>query len=60
MQDATNARLVFLISVLVETEEMVIHVIGDEVLDRELRFHVSAFVAKISWEIKLKMKENDR
>lgn len=38
VQDATNAKLVFLISVLVESEEMVIHVIGDEILDRELRF----------------------
>lgn len=44
MQDVTNARLVFLISVLVETEEMVIHVIGDEILDRELRFLVSVSV----------------
>ncbi|XP_011157690.1 cGMP-dependent 3',5'-cyclic phosphodiesterase [Solenopsis invicta] len=39
IQDATNARLVFLISV--ESEEMVIHVIGEEILDRELRFLIS-------------------
>lgn len=52
VQDATNARLVFLISVLVESEEMVIHVIGDEVLDRELRFLVSVCVAKIFYRIK--------
>ncbi|TGZ38374.1 Phosphodiesterase [Temnothorax longispinosus] len=38
VQDVTNSRLVFLISVQVETEEMVVHVIGDEILDRELRF----------------------
>ncbi|XP_029164528.1 cGMP-dependent 3',5'-cyclic phosphodiesterase-like isoform X1 [Nylanderia fulva] len=38
VQNATNAKLVFLISILVESEEMVIHVIGEEILDRELRF----------------------
>ncbi|KAL0125204.1 hypothetical protein PUN28_004382 [Cardiocondyla obscurior] len=38
VQEVTNTRLVFLISVLIESEEMVIHVIGDKVLDRELRF----------------------
>ncbi|XP_011883024.1 PREDICTED: cGMP-dependent 3',5'-cyclic phosphodiesterase-like [Vollenhovia emeryi] len=35
VQDATNARLVFLISV--EKKEMVVHVIGDKILDRQLR-----------------------
>lgn len=55
MQDATNAKLVFLISLLVETEEMVIHVIGDEVLDRELRFLVS--VAITFCKIKVKKQE---
>ncbi|XP_036149504.1 cGMP-dependent 3',5'-cyclic phosphodiesterase isoform X2 [Monomorium pharaonis] len=41
VQDVTNAKLVFLISVLVESEEMVIHVIGEEILDREFRFLIS-------------------
>jgi len=43
VQNATNAKLVFLISILVESEEMIIHVIGEEILDRELRFLVSFF-----------------
>jgi len=51
VQDATKARLVFLVSVLIESEEMVIHVIGEEILDRELRFLVSVFV-KIFYKIK--------
>ncbi|XP_014478286.1 PREDICTED: cGMP-dependent 3',5'-cyclic phosphodiesterase-like [Dinoponera quadriceps] len=40
VQNETNAKVVFLISVLLESEEMVIHVIGEEILDRELRFPI--------------------
>ncbi|KOX76378.1 cGMP-dependent 3',5'-cyclic phosphodiesterase [Melipona quadrifasciata] len=38
IQTATNTKLSFLIPILVKTEEMVIHVIGEKILDRELRF----------------------
>lgn len=41
IQTATNTKLSFLIPILVKTEEMVIHVIGEKILDRELRFPVS-------------------
>jgi len=58
VQDATKARLVFLVSVLIESEEMVIHVIGEEILDRELRFLVSVFVTKIFYKIKKKEKKH--
>lgn len=44
MQNETNAKVVFLISILLESEEMVIHVIGEEILDRELRFPVSSLI----------------
>lgn len=42
MQDETSAKVVFLISILSESEELIIHVIGEEILDRELRFPVSS------------------
>ncbi|XP_060825593.1 cGMP-dependent 3',5'-cyclic phosphodiesterase-like isoform X3 [Bombus pascuorum] len=41
IQTATDTKLSFLIPILVESEEMVIHVIGEKILDRELRFPVS-------------------
>ncbi|KAK9309930.1 hypothetical protein QLX08_000567 [Tetragonisca angustula] len=41
IQTATNTKLSFLIPILVKTEEMVIHVIGEKILDRELRFPIS-------------------
>nr|XP_012228886.1 PREDICTED: cGMP-dependent 3',5'-cyclic phosphodiesterase-like isoform X1 [Linepithema humile] len=41
VQNATNAKLVFLISMLVNSKEMVIHVIGETILDTELRFPIS-------------------
>ncbi|OAD55997.1 cGMP-dependent 3',5'-cyclic phosphodiesterase, partial [Eufriesea mexicana] len=41
IQTATNTELVFLVPIIVKSEEMVIHVIGEKILDRELRFPVS-------------------
>ncbi|CAL7945385.1 unnamed protein product [Xylocopa violacea] len=40
IQTATNSKLSFLVPILVKSEEMVIHVIGEQILDRELRFPV--------------------
>ncbi|XP_015586833.1 cGMP-dependent 3',5'-cyclic phosphodiesterase isoform X2 [Cephus cinctus] len=39
-QLATGAKVSFLAPILVESEEMVIHVVGEKILDRELRFPV--------------------
>ncbi|XP_043800382.1 cGMP-dependent 3',5'-cyclic phosphodiesterase-like isoform X2 [Apis laboriosa] len=41
IQTATNTKLCFLISILAKSEEMIIHVIGEKILDRELRFPIS-------------------
>ncbi|XP_076665148.1 cGMP-dependent 3',5'-cyclic phosphodiesterase isoform X1 [Andrena cerasifolii] len=41
IQTATNAKVSFLVPILIKSEEMVIHVIGEKILDRELRFPVS-------------------
>ncbi|XP_048505681.1 cGMP-dependent 3',5'-cyclic phosphodiesterase-like isoform X3 [Athalia rosae] len=40
LQSATESKVVFLAPILVETEEMVIHVVGEKILERELRFPV--------------------
>lgn len=48
VQDATNAKLAFLIPILTDSKEMVIHVIGEEILDTELRFSVSPNFLKMS------------
>ncbi|XP_043259478.1 cGMP-dependent 3',5'-cyclic phosphodiesterase-like isoform X2 [Colletes gigas] len=40
IQNVTNAKLSFLVPILIKSEEMVIHVIGEEILDREIRFPV--------------------
>ncbi|EFN85732.1 cGMP-dependent 3',5'-cyclic phosphodiesterase isoform X2 [Harpegnathos saltator] len=40
VQNETNAKVVFLISIPFESEEMVIYVIGEEILDRQLRFPI--------------------
>ncbi|XP_043476114.1 cGMP-dependent 3',5'-cyclic phosphodiesterase-like isoform X3 [Leptopilina heterotoma] len=39
-QNVTGAKVAFLAPILFETEEMVIHVVGEKILDRELRFPV--------------------
>ncbi|CAK9804566.1 cGMP-dependent 3',5'-cyclic phosphodiesterase [Anthophora plagiata] len=41
IQTATNMKLSFLVPILTRSEEMVIHVIGENILDRELRFPMS-------------------
>ncbi|CAK9809660.1 cGMP-dependent 3',5'-cyclic phosphodiesterase [Anthophora quadrimaculata] len=41
IQTATNTKLSFLVPILTRSEEMVIHVIGEKILDRELRFPMS-------------------
>ncbi|XP_046417242.1 cGMP-dependent 3',5'-cyclic phosphodiesterase-like isoform X2 [Neodiprion virginianus] len=41
LQTATGSKVVFLAPILLETEEMVIHVVGEKILERELRFPVS-------------------
>lgn len=41
IQTATNTKLCFLIPILAKSEEMIIHVIGEKILDRELRFSIS-------------------
>ncbi|KOC66276.1 cGMP-dependent 3',5'-cyclic phosphodiesterase [Habropoda laboriosa] len=41
IQTSTNTKLSFLVPILVKSEEMVIHVIGEKILDRELRFPMS-------------------
>ncbi|XP_017893026.1 cGMP-dependent 3',5'-cyclic phosphodiesterase-like isoform X2 [Ceratina calcarata] len=41
IQTVTNSELSFLAPILTKSEEMVIHVIGEKILDRELRFPVS-------------------
>ncbi|XP_053995936.1 cGMP-dependent 3',5'-cyclic phosphodiesterase-like isoform X1 [Hylaeus anthracinus] len=38
IQTETNSKLSFLVPILIESEEMVIHVIGEEILGREIRF----------------------
>ena len=43
-QTVTGAKVAFLAPILFETEEMVIHVVGEKILDRELRFPVSCQV----------------
>lgn len=40
-QIVTGAKVVFLAPILIESEEMVIHVVGEKILERELRFPVS-------------------
>ncbi|XP_076626092.1 cGMP-dependent 3',5'-cyclic phosphodiesterase [Colletes latitarsis] len=40
IQNVTNAKLSFLVPILIKSEEMVIHVIGEQILDREIRFPV--------------------
>ncbi|XP_076646480.1 cGMP-dependent 3',5'-cyclic phosphodiesterase [Halictus rubicundus] len=40
IQKAINTKLSFLVSILVKSEEMVIHVIGEQILERQLRFPV--------------------
>ena len=41
-QDATGARISFLSPVRRESDEMVVHVVGEKTLEQELRFPVSA------------------
>ncbi|XP_046141540.1 cGMP-dependent 3',5'-cyclic phosphodiesterase-like isoform X1 [Osmia bicornis bicornis] len=41
IQNVTKAKVSFLVPILIKSEEMVIHVIGEKILDRELRFPVS-------------------
>ncbi|CAK9825014.1 cGMP-dependent 3',5'-cyclic phosphodiesterase [Anthophora retusa] len=41
IQTTTNTKLSFLVPILTRSEEMVIHVIGEKILDRELRFPMS-------------------
>ncbi|KAF7998096.1 hypothetical protein HCN44_009494 [Aphidius gifuensis] len=41
IQNETGAKLSFLAPILQETEEIVVHVVGDEILDRGLRFSIS-------------------
>ncbi|KAG7203775.1 hypothetical protein KM043_013797 [Ampulex compressa] len=40
IQVITNAQVVFLAPILLQSEEIVIHVVGEKVLDRELRYPV--------------------
>nr|XP_033320806.1 cGMP-dependent 3',5'-cyclic phosphodiesterase-like [Megalopta genalis] len=40
IQNATNTRVTFLVLLLDKSEEMVIHVIGEQILERELRFPI--------------------
>lgn len=41
VQNATGTKLAFLIAILMESQEMVVHAMGEEILDRELRFPIS-------------------